>query len=168
MTEDHKIDRETSSIPISSVGKPGRVCVTYGRDVIMNRQVVSLIRGLGIEPIIMQDKEYAKKPLIEFSVAYPDINFVIVILSADDWVYPKDGKPKEAVLRADQKIVFHLGYWIGKLGRDRVFVLIYDQRSFRLPTDYLDAIYTPLDKEGLWKKELLERFGRIGWTVKLP
>lgn len=146
----------------------GRVGVTYGRNVVMNKQVVSLIRELGIEPVVMQDKKYAEKPMAEFLAAYPEIRFVVAILSSDDWVYPKDGKPKDAILRADQKVVFHLGYWIGKLGRDSVFALFYDQHSFRWPTPFFDVIYTPLDKEGLWKRELVERLKRAGFAVKLP
>ncbi len=144
----------------------GRVCVTYGRNEIMNRQAVSLIRELGIDPIVMQDKANASKPLAQFIHEYPDISFVIAILSADDWVYPKGGKPPEALMRADQRVVFHLGFWIGRLGRERVFALHYDQRSFRRPTEYFDVIYTPFDREGLWKKELLGRLKQAGFVIQ--
>lgn len=146
----------------------GRLCVTYGRNELMNKQVVSLIRELGIDPVVMQDKKHSAKPLAQFLSEYPDIAFVVAILSADDWVYPHKGKPQNAVLRADQGVVFHLGFWMGKLGRDRVFALYYDQRSFRRPGEYFDAIYTPLDKEGLWKKELVQRLGRSGFVFKNP
>lgn len=150
------------AFPTEDERQKERVCVTYGRHVVMNKQVVSVIKDLGIKPVVMQDKKYAGKPLAEFVAAHPDIQFVVAILSTDDWVYPKDGKPKDAVLRADQQVVFHLGYWIGKLGRDRVFALFYDQQSFRWPTKYLDLIYTPLDKGGLWQKELTRRLKQFG------
>ena len=139
-----------------------RVCVTYGRHAVMNKQVVSVIKELGIKPLVMQDKKYLEKPLVEFVAAYPQIQFVVAILSADDWVYPKEGKPKDAALRADQLVVFHLGYWVGKLGRERVFALYYDQRSFQWPTKFPDLIYTPLDKGGLWQKELTRRLKQFG------
>ncbi len=150
------------ALPAGSAGKEGLVCVTYGRHLVMNKQVVSVIKDLGIKPLVMQDKKYLEKPLSEFVAANPDIQFVVAILSADDWVYPKEGKPKEAVLRADQLVVFHLGYWIGKLGRERVFALYYDQRSFQPPTKFMDLIYTPLDKGGLWQKELIRRLKQFG------
>jgi len=145
--------------------KSGQVCVTYGRDQIMNRQVVSLIKELGIRPIVMQDKKHNTIPLAQFHNTYPGISFVIAILSADDWVYPKSGKPGEAKIFADQKVVFHLGYWIGKLGRDKVFALFYDQRSFRWPTEHFDVIYTPLDRNDAWKKELKKRLTQSGITI---
>ena len=147
---------------IENAGKEGRVCVTYGRHLVMNKQVVSVIKELGIKPLVMQDKKYAEKSLAEFVAAHPDIQFVVVVLSSDDWLYPKEGKPKDAVLCADQLVVFHLGYWIGKLGRERVFALYYDQRSFQRPTKFMDLIYTPLDKGGLWQKELIRRLKQFG------
>lgn len=142
--------------------KSGRVCVTYGRDKIMNRQVVSLIRELGINPIVMQDKDNKAKPIAQFFTENPDITFAVAILSADDWVYPKEGKPKDAFMYADQGVVFHLGFWIGRLGRNHVFALYYDQRSFRWPTEHFDVIYTPLDKNDMWKKELVNRLKASG------
>ncbi len=135
----------------------GRVCISYGRDQIMNRQVVSLIKELGIDPIVMQDKANHKKSLAQFVTEYKDVSFMIAILSADDWVYPKEGKHQDALMYADQRVVFHVGFWIGKLGRNRVFALYYDQRSFRWPTEHFDVIYTPLDRNDAWKKELVRR-----------
>ncbi|HQP10143.1 MAG TPA: nucleotide-binding protein [Candidatus Omnitrophota bacterium] len=142
--------------------KGGRVCITYGRDQIMNKQVVSLIREFGIDPIVMQDKTNSMKPIAQFYTEHPEISFAIAILSADDWVYPKNGKPKDALLYADQRVIFHLGFWIGHLGRNHVFALYYDQKSFRWPTEHFDVIYTPLDKNGLWKKELGRRLKESG------
>ena len=135
----------------------GRVCITYGRDQIMNRQVVSLIKQLGIDPIVMQDKSNNVKPLAQFITDHKDISFTIAILSADDWVYPKQGKTQDALMYADQRVIFHLGFWIGMLGRNRVFALYYDQRSFRWPTEHFDVIYTPLDRNQLWRGELVKR-----------
>ena len=135
----------------------GRVCIIYGRDQIMNRQVVSVIKELGIDPIVMQDKKNRTKPLAQFVEEHKDISFVIAILSADDWVYPKQGKPQDAMMYADQKVVLHLGFWIGRLGRNRIFALYYDQRSFRWPTEHFDVIYTPLDRNQMWKGELIKR-----------
>lgn len=166
MAEKNKPVEEISpgglAFSMENAGEAGRVCITYGRHLVMNKQVVSVIKDLGIKPLVMQDKKYAEKPLAEFITEHPNIHFVVAILSADDWVYPKEGKPKDAALRADQLVIFHLGYWIGKLGRERVFALYYDQRSFERPTKFMDMIYTPLDKGGLWQKELICRLKQFG------
>lgn len=135
----------------------GRACIIYGRDQIMNRQVVSVIKGLGIAPDVMPVQGDQAKSTSVFLAGHPGVTFAIIILSADDWVYPKNGKPGEAKMYTDQRVAFHLGFWVGHLGRSRVFALYYDQGSFRWPTEHFDVIYTPLDKIGLWKKELEQR-----------
>lgn len=160
-----KKDQEYSDFNYKCPEKGGCVCITYGRDQIMNKQVVSLIRELGFDPIVMQDKDNSTKPLAQFVTDHKDISFVIAILSADDWVYPKKGKPQDALMYADQRVVFHLGFWIGLLGRNRVFALYYDQRSFRWPTEHFDVIYTPLDKNDSWKKELVSRLKECGINI---
>ncbi|OGX34135.1 MAG: hypothetical protein A3C36_04620 [Omnitrophica WOR_2 bacterium RIFCSPHIGHO2_02_FULL_52_10] len=165
-TQEQTPDREKLKAPQDPALGGGRVCITYGKDHIMNRQVVSLIRELGIDPVVMQDKSNLKKPLAQFLTENPGISFVIAILSADDWVYPKKGKPKDALLYATQQVVFHLGYWIGKLGRNHVFALYYDQRSFRWPTEHFDVIYTPLDDHDSWKKELIRRIKESGIEIR--
>lgn len=166
-TENNKSISENDSL-VNFIFKPpqggGRICITYGRDQIMNKQVVSVIKELGIDPIVMQDKKNSVKPLAQFVTEHKDIAFVIAILSADDWVYPKQGKPKDALMYADQKVVLHLGFWIGRLGRNRIFALYYDQRSFRWPTEHCDVIYTPLDRNQLWKGELVKRLKECGIT----
>lgn len=146
----------------------GKVCITYGRDHIMNRQLVSVIKELGIDPVVMQDKNNNTQPLAQFITENKDISFVIAILSADDWVYPKKGKVQDALMYSDQKVVFHLGFWIGMLGRNRVFALYYDQRSFRWPTEHFDVIYTPLDRNQLWKGELTNRLKDSGIVLSEP
>ncbi|MBI5149180.1 MAG: hypothetical protein HZA28_00200, partial [Candidatus Omnitrophica bacterium] len=54
------------AFPTEDERQKERVCVTYGRHVVMNKQVVSVIKDLGIKPVVMQDKKYAGKPLAEF------------------------------------------------------------------------------------------------------
>jgi len=144
----------------------GRVCVTYGRDQLMNKQVVSVIKQLGIDPVVMQDKNNSTKPLAQFVTEHKNIAFVIAILSADDWVYPKQGKSQDKMMYADQKVIFDLGFWIGRLGRNRVFALYYDQQSFRWPTEHFDVIYAPLDRNQLWKKDLVNRLKKC--DIALP
>lgn len=166
---ENKENSEPQKVPLEDLKSRStsakRVCVTYGRDKIMNKQVVSLIRELGINPIVMQDKAHSQKPVAQFYTENPDIGFVVAILSADDWVYPKNGKPKDALMYADQRVVFHLGFWIGRLGRNHVFALYYDQRSFRWPTEHFDVIYTPLDRNDAWKNELVSRLKASGIPV---
>lgn len=56
--------------------------------------------------------------------------------------------------RARQNVITELGYFIGKLGRDRVCALYKD--GVELPSDYHGILYIPLDPAGAWKPKLAQ------------
>ena len=54
--------------------------------------------------------------------------------------------------RARQNVIFELGFFIGKLGRDKVCALY--ETGVELPSDYAGVAFVPLDPAGAWKLEL--------------
>ena len=93
------------------------------------------------------------------------ISFATVLLSADDVAYAKDQGTSQARLRPRQQVVFELGFLVGKLGRDRVFVLYEEIKDFELPTDFFEVIYTSYHKDGGWSLELVRQLKKSGFTV---
>ena len=81
------------------------------------------LRKLDIEPIILNEKPNLGKTIIEKFTHYADVPFAVVLLSPDDMVYHKDGSREIVAIRARQNVIFELGFFIGKLGRERVLVL---------------------------------------------
>ncbi len=65
--------------------------------------------------------------------------------------------------RARQNVILELGYFTGKLGRDRVF-MPYD-KDIELPSDYHGIVYTPLDDVGAWKVKLSKELKNAGYNV---
>jgi predicted nucleotide-binding protein len=51
--------------------------------------------------------------------------------------------------RARQNVILELGYFIGKLGRSRVAVLL--APGTEQPSDILGIAYIPLDRDGAWR-----------------
>ena len=134
-----------------------QVIVIYSDQDAMKNEVTRYLESLGVTPVLSQNKGNAFMPLAEKLNQHRGIVFAIVILNADDLVYHKDGKPQNALLRAGQKTVFELGFWVGRLGRKKVFTLYKEKKLFRHPTEFYDVIYTPFDDNGLWQKELHKR-----------
>ena len=54
--------------------------------------------------------------------------------------------------RARQNVVFELGYFMGKLGRERVCLLLKDQ--VELPSDIGGIVYIYMDPNSGWKAKL--------------
>ena len=67
-------------------------------------------------------------------------------------MYASRDDPENLQPRARQNVWLELGYFIGKLGRERVVAL--KKGALEVPTDYLGAIYIPMDEPGAWKTEL--------------
>lgn len=132
-----------------------------------------------IEGTDKKNNENIKKTLKENSINYLDINsllnsntqsnlplivkldtltnfaFVLVLLTPDNFFYLKDnGKPTDALLCSNQRTIFLFGFFLSKLGRDKVIALYYDQKSFRLPTQFFDANYLAFNKTNSWTDQI--------------
>lgn len=84
----------------------------------------------------------------------------IVLLTADDTGGPKAG-PQGT--RARQNVVLELGFFLGKLGRERVVILY--EPEVELPSDLNGVIYTPLDQAGAWRMALARELNAIGLAI---
>lgn len=62
-------------------------------------------------------------------------------------------------------MVFELGYFIGKLGRNRVMALV--DGNIEIPTDISGVVYTSLDPQGFWKFALAKELKETGYKVDM-
>ena len=56
-----------------------------------------------------------------------------------------------------------LGYFIGKLGRNKVFPLY--ESGVELPSDLHGVIYNPLDEAGNWRFQLAKELSTAGYNI---
>ena len=61
-------------------------------------------------------------------------------------------------------MVFELGYFIGKFGRNRVRVLV--KGAPEIPTDYSGVLYIPLDEAEGWKLALGRELRDAGFEIE--
>jgi predicted nucleotide-binding protein len=61
--------------------------------------------------------------------------------------------------------VFELGFFIGKLGRDRVCALY--QNGVEIPSDYHGVAFVQLDNRFAWQLELAKEIRAAGLPVDL-
>jgi len=142
-----------------------RVFVVHGHDEEMKQAVARTLEKIGLEPIILHEQPNKGRTIIEKFTDYSNVSFSVVLLSPDDIAYPKDHPPKDAKLRARQNVIFELGFFIGKLGRNRVLVLYQEEENFEMPSDYSGVLYTPYDKLGQWQIELVKELKACGYDV---
>ncbi len=74
-------------------------------------------------------------------------------------------RPDELKPRARQNVIFELGFFIGKLGRDKAFVLY--KGDVEILSDYKGVIYVSMDDGGGWQFELANEINSAGIDVDL-
>ena len=140
-----------------------KVFVVHGHDEEMKHSVARIVSTLKLDPIILHEQPNKGKTIIEKFESESDLGFAIVLMSPDDIAYPATGTPDDAKPRARQNVVLELGYFVGKLGRDRVMAL--KRGDVDVPTDLSGVVYTKYDKSGNWRLELVRELKACGYSV---
>jgi predicted nucleotide-binding protein/predicted RNA-binding Zn-ribbon protein involved in translation (DUF1610 family) len=140
------------------------IFVVHGHDEEMKQATARTLAKLNLKPIILHEQPNQGHTLIEKFEKNADVQFVIVLLSPDDMAYSSSNSAENASPRARQNVVLELGYFVGKLGRDRVFALKREGK-LELPSDFYGIVYTPYDANGKWQFELVRELKAAGYEV---
>jgi predicted nucleotide-binding protein len=132
------------------------VFVVYGHNDEIKESVARTLEKLGLMPIILDEKPNENKTIMEKIEKYSSVDFAVIIFSPDDFAYPKGKSPSEGKFRPRQNVILELGYFIAKLGRNRVVVLYQKIDNFELLSDYSGVLYTIYDKTDEWKYRLAD------------
>ena len=142
-----------------------RVFIVHGHDEAMKQTVARSLEKLGLDPVILHEQPSKGRTIIEKFTDYSDVSFAIVLLSSDDFAFPKSASPHRAKSRARQNVVLELGFFLGQLGRGRVLPLYRGDSDFEMPSDYSGVVYTPFDEAGNWRFKLVQELKACGFNV---
>lgn len=140
------------------------VFIVHGRDEAAKEKVARFIEKLGLTAIILHEQPNAGRTIIEKFEDYSNVSFAVVLLTPDDMGALKD-ELNGASPRARQNVIFELGYFIGKLGRNRTCALY--KEDVEIPSDYQGVLWIPLDPAGAWKLKLAREIKNSGINVNL-
>ncbi len=136
-----------------------RVFVVHGKDEAALAVIDAFLRQVDLEPVVLRNQPNAGRTIIEKFEGYADVAFAVIILTPDDAVRP-ERETDPTTFRARQNVVFEFGYFIGKLGRERVAALY--KPELELPSDLSGVLYIVLDPGGAWKISLGREMKRAG------
>jgi predicted nucleotide-binding protein len=140
------------------------VFVVHGHDEEMKRAIARTLSRLGLQPLILHEQPNQGKTLIEKFERSADVQFAVILLSPDDLGYVKTVSSEHARARPRQNVILELGYFGGKLTRERVFALK-REGDLELPNDIAGLVYTPYDAAGHWRFELVRELKAAGSAV---
>lgn len=165
-----KVDLLKSDVEKPAIVKPAKeishkdnhnIFIVHGHNTAVQQSVARTLEKLGLTPIILHEQPNAGKTIIEKFESNSNVGFAIILLTDDD-----EGKSKTEIdlkSRARQNVVLELGYFIGKLGRDRVLPLY--SEGVELPSDIHGLLYVPIDKADTWKFALVRELKAAGYSV---
>jgi predicted nucleotide-binding protein len=141
-----------------------RIFLVHGHDVAAKESVARFIEKLSLMPLILHEQANEGQTIIEKFESHSNVNFAVVLLTPDD--IGASAKSKEALRpRARQNVVLELGYFTGKLGRQRVCALF--RPGVEVPSDFHGVLFVELDEPGAWKSKLAQEFVTAGIHINL-
>lgn len=161
---DRVLNRSLSGWQRNSAGAPilsRRVFVVHGHDEGAREAVARFLALLDFEPVILHEQPDRGRTIIEKVEDHGEVGFAVVLLTPDDL-----GKIKgtsRATPRARQNVILELGYFIGRLGRNRVCAL--KRGELEIPSDFGGIVYKPFDNTGGWKQALGRELQMAGYAI---
>lgn len=151
-----------------------KVFVVHGHGERLKIETARTLELMGLKAIILHEQEDMGNTIIEkFEANAMDVGFAVVLLTADDFGFSKkdaqkaktEGKEVDPTPRARQNVVFEMGYFMGKLDRAHVFLLLED--GVDKPGDLDGIVYQKVDSEGIWKMKLAKRLKAVGYSANV-
>ncbi|MGN6065381.1 TIR domain-containing protein [Brevundimonas diminuta] len=156
----HLPEAVSVTLPKLTQAVPTKVFIVHGHSETAREIVARFIQQMGFEPVILHQQHNGGRTIIEKIEHHGDVGFAIVLLTPDDigGVSKADLAP-----RARQNVILELGYFIGRLGRDKVCAL--KAGELEVPSDYHGVVYQVLDAAGGWKVPLARELQGAGYSV---
>ncbi|PJE06707.1 MAG: nucleotide-binding protein [Legionella sp.] len=125
-------------------------------------EVARTLEQLKLNPIILDEKPNEGQTIIEKFEKHASISsLAVVLLTADDEI--KTSSKSEIKWRARQNVILELGYFLAKLGRQRVIALY--EENVEIPSDYSGVLYIPFRSD--WKLKLAGEIKNLGLEIDL-
>ncbi|MBK9515422.1 MAG: nucleotide-binding protein, partial [Flavobacteriales bacterium] len=129
-------EKEISESKRREIGKT--VFIVHGHDVGLKAEVQLLLSRAGINNIVLHEQLDKGRTVIDKLIQEgSDAGYAIALLTPDD-------SQLDGGKRARQNVVLELGYFMGRLGKERVRMLL--KGGIEMPTDLSGVLYERYDR----------------------
>jgi predicted nucleotide-binding protein len=149
---------EPQPAPAPAPVQRSRIFLVHGHDMEAREQVTVFLEKIGLDVLALDEQYSAGKTVIEKFEQNADVKYVVVLLTDDD----VGGKSRDDLRpRPRQNVVFELGFFMGRLGRERICAL--QKGNVELPSDISGLVWSSLS--GRWKRELANELEKAGYPI---
>lgn len=140
---------EEQKDPIGNVSNK-KIFVVHGHDENLKNDIEIFVSRIGLEPIVLHRESDEGLTIIEKFERHSDVAYALILLTPDDVGCSIAGSEIKGIAeslnsRARQNVVFEFGYFVGKLGRDKVCCIY--KEGVELPSDVNGLLYKKVDKD---------------------
>lgn len=142
-----------------------KIFIVHGHDNAVKLDMARTLEKAGFEAIILHEQPDAGRTIIEKFENYADVGFAVILYTECDLGRDKETPEGSEKFRARQNVVFEHGFFLGKLGRDRVCAFV--KGDVETPGDLGGVLYVPMDNAGAWKMKLAQNMNAAGLAVDM-
>jgi hypothetical protein len=139
-----------------------KIFLVHGHAEELRQTAAAFLRAIGLDVVILHEQANQGQTIIEKFERHSDVRFAVVLLTPDD-VGASVRHPEKTRHRARQNVILELGYFLAKLGRNKVCCLYVD--GVELPSDYDGVLYVSYDQDGAWRSKLIKELCAAGIEV---
>lgn len=157
--------QDNKAMRINNV-RPNKIFIVHGHDDALKQEVARIVEKQGLEAVILSEQANHGKTIIEKFEENTDVGAAICLFTGDDYGRAikddkgEETKPANDRLRARQNVVFESGYFMGRLGREKVILIA--NPEIEIPSDLQGVVYTN-DKS--WQIDVLKELKEIGYAI---
>jgi predicted nucleotide-binding protein len=149
----------TTALQEATISEKDTVFIIHGHDDAMKKAVQLFLTRANLKDIVLHEQPDKNRTVIEKLIEEANsAAYVIALLSPDD--IQEDG-----TVRARQNVVLEIGYFIGRLGREKVRLL--RKGEVVIPSDLQGILFENYDNEGAWRIKLLKEMQAAGLPIDL-
>lgn len=155
----------------SSITPSNKIFVVHGHDYALKTEVENFLNDIGLEPIVLHKKPDEGQTIIEKFEKHSDVGYAFILLTPDEIAYTIDQDKLNDTERKKEKrtrpnVIFEFGYFVGKLGRNRVCCLY--RGDVELPSDLSGLLYKKIDdKVNAQAYDIIKELKAAGYQIKI-
>jgi predicted nucleotide-binding protein len=142
-----------------------KVFLVHGHNDGIKESVARFLEKLDLALIVLHEQPNKGRTIIEKFTDYSDVGFAVILMTADDIGGSVGSKYEDLLPRARQNVILELGYFLGKIGRQKVCALY--SEGVEIPTDYQGVLFVKLEETGMWRLQIAKEIKAAGIDVDM-
>lgn len=154
-----RLEAIAKPLPSYMTADEKRVFIVHGHNEKVLDMVSDYVKAIGLTPIVL--KRLARNgidSILNQISENANVMCAILLFTADD--KGCEISERKTHKRARQNVVFEAGYFLGRLGKEKVLMM--SENDLELPSDLGGCRYINLDQNGRWQRELYEDLKLMG------